>query len=52
MSQIVDPVTQPSVNSSITRVRPVFRQLLGKDPTYRRLLAVAGYATFQVDRLV
>ena len=33
MSQIVDPVTQPSVNSSITRVRPVFRQLLGKDPT-------------------
>ena len=30
---IVDPVTQPSVNSSITRVRPVFRQLLGKDPT-------------------
>lgn len=30
---IVDPATQPSVNSSITRVRPVFRQLLGKDPT-------------------
>src|SRR5207249_4368766 len=30
---IVDPVTQPSVNSSITRVRPVFQQLLGKDPT-------------------
>ena len=30
---IVDPVTQPSVNSSITRVRPVLRQLLGKDPT-------------------
>ena len=30
---IVDPVTQPSVNSSITRVRPVFRQLLRKDPT-------------------
>ena len=30
---IVDPVTQPSVNSSITRVRPVFRHLLGKDPT-------------------
>ena len=30
---IVDPVTQPSVNSSITRVRPVFRQLVGKDPT-------------------
>ena len=30
---IVDPVTQPSVNSSITRVRPVFRQLLGKNPT-------------------
>ena len=30
---IVDPVTQPSVNSSVTRVRPVFRQLLGKDPT-------------------
>ena len=33
MSQIVDAVTQPSVNSSITRVRPVFGQLLGKDPT-------------------
>ena len=32
-TSIVDPVTQPSVNSSITRVRPVFRQLLGKDPT-------------------
>jgi hypothetical protein len=30
---IVDPVTQPSVNSSITRVRAVCRQLLGKDPT-------------------
>ena len=30
---IVDPVTQPSLNSSITRVRPVFRQLLEKDPT-------------------
>lgn len=30
---IVDPVTQPSVNSSITRVRPVFQQLLAKDPT-------------------
>lgn len=30
---IVDPMTQPSVNSSITRVRPVFRALLGDDPT-------------------
>ena len=30
---IVDPVTKPSVNSSITRVRPVFRQLLAKDPS-------------------
>ena len=30
---IVDPVSQPSVNSSITRVRPVFGHLLGKDPT-------------------
>ncbi|HEY3382620.1 MAG TPA: DUF429 domain-containing protein [Vicinamibacterales bacterium] len=30
---IVDPVTQPSVNSSITRVRPVFRRLFGMDPT-------------------
>ena len=30
---IVDPVTQPSVNSSITRVRPVFQQLLSNDPT-------------------
>jgi hypothetical protein len=30
---IVDPVTQPSVNSSITRVRPVFQALLGRDPT-------------------
>ena len=30
---IVDPVTQPSVNSSITRVRPVFRRLLEKDAT-------------------
>ena len=28
---IVDPVTQPSVNSSITRVRPVFRQLPRED---------------------
>ena len=33
MGQIVDPVTRPSVNSSIPRVRPVFRQLLEKDPT-------------------
>ena len=30
---MVDPVTQPSVNSSITRVRPVFRRLLERDPT-------------------
>ena len=30
---IVDPVTQPSVNSSITRVRPVFRKLFGEDST-------------------
>ncbi|MEZ5293426.1 MAG: DUF429 domain-containing protein [Vicinamibacterales bacterium] len=30
---IVDPITQPSRNSSITRVRPVFRQLLAADPT-------------------
>jgi hypothetical protein len=30
---IVDPLTQPSVNSSITRVRPVFQRLLAKDPT-------------------
>ena len=29
---IVDPVTQPSVNSSLTRVRPVLRRLLEKDP--------------------
>ena len=28
---IVDPVTRPSVNSSITRVRPVFRALFKRD---------------------
>ena len=28
---IVDPVTRPSVNSSITRVRPVFRALFQRD---------------------
>ena len=30
---IVDPVTKPSVNSSITRVRPVFQALLSQDST-------------------
>jgi hypothetical protein len=35
---IVDPLTQPSVNSSITRVRPVFQQLFAKDPTGRSWL--------------
>jgi hypothetical protein len=30
---IVDPVTRPSRASSLTRVRPVFRQLLRRDPS-------------------
>jgi hypothetical protein len=30
---IVDPLTQPSLNSSITRVRPVLQRLFQSDPT-------------------
>lgn len=30
---IVDPVTQPNRNSSITRVRPLFQQLITSDPS-------------------
>ena len=35
---IVDPHTQPTRNSSVTRVRPVFRDLLTKDATGRSWL--------------